>query len=129
MEDTILFPFDYRNDNKSNFVETMQLAELNNQKVILFTCIEEGNYEEELDKIYMHILKLYGHFQSWCYGWRKIEVPVEKVIMKGNFRKNFTNFLKENKIAKNQKSHLPGNYSQMQNLMEGFAVPPNLIIN
>jgi len=142
MVNKIIFPFNYKEDNKEMFVRTFQLAELKNAKVVLFTTVEEDNsdkkldveinikLDKELDKIYFHLFELNGFFQTYFNKWKQIRPPVERVIRQGDLRENLVNYLSELKapvkVVVNEKSE-ELNKKSLENLFEKLAEPPNLI--
>jgi hypothetical protein len=62
MENKILFPFNYKKDNRERYAKTISIASQTNAKVIMFTSIPEDANESETDKVYHHLLELNGHF-------------------------------------------------------------------
>ena len=93
MKNKILLPFNYQNDNREKYAQTMQMAESTNTDVVLFTCISEDASEEEIDKIYQKILELNGFFQSFFGGWKKPKYKIERIIQRGNFGEKLAEYL------------------------------------
>jgi len=142
MIDKIIFPFNYKEDNKKMFVRTFQLAELKNAKVVLFTTVEEDTSDEkldteinlkldkELDNIYFHLFELNGFFQTYFNKWKQIGPPVERVIRQGDLRENLFSYLSELKypvkvVVNEQSTEL--NKDSMEKLVKKLPIPPTLI--
>jgi len=78
MSNEILFPFDLNNDNREAYAQTIQLAEREQQNILLFTAIPESHYEKLIDEVYFHLLGLDGYFQTNYNQWKGI--PIKQVI-------------------------------------------------
>ena len=130
MSERIIFPFNYKKDNREMFVRTFQIAELTNAKVVLFTSIEEGAQEEELDNVYTQFFELNGFFQTYFNNWEKIKSPIERVIWEGDLCENLVAYLKNIEppvkvvVTQNSKELSEEN---LQILFKKLASPPNLI--
>ena len=130
MDKRIIFPYNYKEDNREMFVKTFQLAELINAKVVLFTSIETGEPEEELDNVYHELFELNGFFQTHFNNWKKIKSPIERVIWKGDLGENLVTYLKNIespvKVIVTQSSK-ELNEERLQNLFKKLTFVPKLI--
>ena len=130
MDERIVFPYNYKEDNREMFVRTFQIAELINAKVVLFTSIEEGEPEEELDNVYHKLFELNGFFQTHFNNWKKIKSPIERVIWEGDLCENLVAYLKNVaspvKVIVTQNSK-ELNEERLQILFKKLAISPKLI--
>ena len=132
MNNKILLPLNYQQDNRVIFAKTLQMAELNNSKVVLFSSVPDHASEEELDKVYHHFLELNGFYQTFFNQWKKINTPIERIIRKGDIGKNLMSYLIENKTKPQimaQPDCLRLNKKELERILYQSAVPLNLIIN
>ncbi len=89
MPKAILFPFNINDDNQAAYAQTILLAENEKASIILFTAVLEHEFEEQIDEIYFHLLKLNGYFQTNYNHWKvKPSVAIERIIMKGDLMEN-----------------------------------------
>jgi len=130
MADRIIFPFNYKKDNKEMFVRTFQIAELTNAKVVLFTTIGQYDQEEEMENVYKHLLELNGFFQTFFNKWKRIKLPIERVIRRGDLSENLVKYISELKypvkVVVTQNSN-EMNKDKLEVLFEKLPLPPNLI--
>lgn len=130
MDNKIIFPFDYKKDNREMFVRTFQIAELKNAKVVLFTTIAKEDPETEEDQVYNHLFELNGFFQTYFNKWKRIKLPIERVIRRGDLSENLVEYLSEIKypvevvVSKNSEAM---NKEKLEVLFEKLPLPPNLI--
>jgi len=130
MGDLIVFPFNYKKDNKEMFVKTFQMARLTNAKVVLLTVISEDAPEEEYVEVYNHLFELNGFFQTYFNKWKKIGIAVERVIRRGDLSKNLVEYIRELKIQVNvvvTPKSKEMNKERLEVLFKKLANPPNLI--
>ncbi|MFT4754292.1 MAG: hypothetical protein ACI85Q_001849 [Salibacteraceae bacterium] len=93
---TIVFPFHYQKNNKKRYLKALKLAEQSNAKVIFFTSLPKQSFEADLDKVYHHLLELFGYFQSHYYGWKKLSFPTERIVEKGDLETTLNHFMQTN---------------------------------
>ena len=93
MKNSILFPFQYQNDNRQKYIETLNLAAKSNAKVVLFTSIPVEANEEELDNVYLHLLELNGYYQTSTNSWGKNNIKTERIISRGKMSENLAAYL------------------------------------
>jgi len=96
MSNEILFPFDLNNDNREAYAQTIQLAEREQQNILLFTAIPESHYEKLIDEVYFHLLGLDGYFQTNYNQWKGIpKVLIKRIIRKGDLLDNLKQVIVE----------------------------------
>lgn len=91
----ILFPFNIEHDNKAAYVKAMKMAKQENARVILFTSLPEL-ISSAKDKVYFHLLDLFGHYQTQHNDWQvtsNTKVKTKRVIVSGDFETALKNFL------------------------------------
>lgn len=94
----ILFPFKMENNNKVAYAKAMDMAKQMNAKVIFFTVLPEG-LNATRDKVYFHLLDLYGHYQTNYNDWQaKPKVKTKRIIEVGDFEAALKKFLERTTI-------------------------------
>jgi hypothetical protein len=131
MENRILFPFKYQNDNRQQYIETLQLANKSNAEVILFTCIPEEATDHEMDNVYLHLLELNGFFQTIQNEWGTNNIQLKRVIGKGDMSVNLQSYLEESDhppMIISHPNHPKFNASVLRKLLQKLSLPQNLIV-
>ena len=96
---TILFPFKMNQDNKIAYAKAMDMAKQSDGQVICFTTILEESATTR-DHIYLHLLELYGYYQTNYNNWKaKPKVKTKGVIKIGDFNTALQHFLASNPIV------------------------------
>lgn len=94
----IVFPFNIDQDNKAAYTRAMNKAKETGAKLIFFTALKDLSPITK-DMVYLHLLDLYGYYQSFHNNWQaKPKVVSERIIKSGDFKPLFQNFLESTSI-------------------------------
>lgn len=89
----ILFPFKKEHDNKVAYAKAIDMAKQMNARVIFFTTTSKESAEEK-DKVYFHLLELFGHYQTNYNDWNvKQKAKTKRIIKIGDFDAALKDFL------------------------------------
>ena len=99
MRKAILFPFDIQQDNVLSYTCSMELAKQLKLPIIMFTSLPEDSSAEDMDKVYLHLLRLNGLYRSQNCNWQSQEkVEVKKMIKRGPFQKQLREFMSNSQL-------------------------------
>ncbi len=96
MNKKILFPFHFEKDNKQLFCSVLEMVEEEEgNQLVCFTSVCE---EDKLDDVYLHLLELFGFYQTTNNSWGKSMAEIKKDIKVGVFIQELFNYLSFTKV-------------------------------
>lgn len=81
MRKAILYPFNSFENNTRSFLCVMALAEDLKAPVICYTFLPKESNDADIDRAYMHILRLKGVYQTYINSWDSKEKPQVKTVV------------------------------------------------
>ncbi len=90
----VVFPFLEKEKNNKNYSQAIQFTDKVKGILTLFTSLENPETENQ-DEVYLHLLDLYGRFQTKENDWQPLPVAVKPIVERGPFGERFLTFLKE----------------------------------
>ena len=125
---TILFPFQLGKQNKDYYNKSLLLAQSKNAQLFCVTNVEQSS---KIDLAYIHLLELYGNYQTSNNSWEQEASKTKRMVEVGTFDKMLTEALRsagKNIIAITCPANMSPLRNSVENIVEAAGINKNRII-